>query len=259
MDSAFNEEAAKRYDQTFTNTDIGNQQRQKVHDYLKRYLQDKTDLNILELNCGTGTDASFLLSLGHHVTATDSSTYMLKIAEQKLRKFNKHNNYCTQVLDLKKPHLEIANFDLVFSNFGGLNCLNISELNQLASFVTNKLKPNGTFIAVVMPPFTLFEKWYRIYKGQKELYKQRSSSKGLSVNVNGKEIETYYFQQHQMVDTFKYFKLIYSQSVGFIPSYFENSKLKSTLLAIDSLLCALNLNPNKADHYLIHLEKSKTI
>ncbi len=46
-------------------------------------------------------------------------------------------------------------FDLVFSNFGGMNCISFNEMEKLPSEIKKLLKPEGQFIMVIMPSFCL--------------------------------------------------------------------------------------------------------
>ncbi len=255
MDTAFNKEAAERYDETFTNSGIGKKQRKRVHNYLNKFLSGRAELKILELNCGTGADALYFAKRGHIITATDFSQSMLNIADNKLLKQTYRGQYKSCLLDLKNPAIPENNFDLVFSNFGGLNCLNREELTVLCKFVSEKLIPGGSFIGVVMPPHTFIDKYYRIYKGEKEKHYNRSADKALEVEVNGKNISTFYFQEEELKNIFSKFTTVNILPVGFIPSYLEKSRLKNFLLLMSDFLCTLRFNPNKSDHFLIHFKK----
>ena len=65
---------AETYDADFTYTTIGALQRQQVWNHLQDILKKGApEMNILEINCGTGEDAIKLARLGHTVTATDRS------------------------------------------------------------------------------------------------------------------------------------------------------------------------------------------
>ena len=72
------------YDREFTFSRIGMVQRRMVWGYLDRMLQ-MPGMTVLELNCGTGTDAIHLARNGHRVLATDISEEMLKVAREKAR------------------------------------------------------------------------------------------------------------------------------------------------------------------------------
>src|SRR5829696_5009364 len=123
-----NEEAfdvlAADYDDAFSKTAIGFHQRTVSRKWLQVFLAGKASLKILEINCGTGDDALWLASLGHEVVATDRSGKMIEHAKGKLAFYNKRNAPQFSVCDFKDLHIQFANqqFDLVFSNFAGLNC-----------------------------------------------------------------------------------------------------------------------------------------
>ena len=72
------------YDELFSDTKIGLYLKQIVWNYLDENLP-KSELNILEINCGTGVDAIYLAHKGHNVIATDQSAEMIKNAQQKLK------------------------------------------------------------------------------------------------------------------------------------------------------------------------------
>jgi ubiquinone/menaquinone biosynthesis C-methylase UbiE len=73
---------AGQYDATFTSSTIGQVQREPVWDELKKTFH-RGD-RILDIGCGTGVDARFLAERGIDVVACDSSTRMLRIAEQRI-------------------------------------------------------------------------------------------------------------------------------------------------------------------------------
>ncbi len=74
-----------------------------------------------------------------------------------------------QVLDARTWPSWVAEeppFDLVFSNFGGLNCLSLQQLSALAPHIDTALKPGGYFVAVVMGRFCWWETLYFLLKGK---------------------------------------------------------------------------------------------
>lgn len=250
------DKAAQVYDKQFTETTIGRLQRQRVWNYLTQLQAKCFAKNVLELNCGTGEDAQFLSALGCQVVATDSSESMLKIAKEK--SVGKHSDISFIHLDLSKPSLTLSkNFDLVVSNFGGLNCINIDQLQQLASWLGRHLSDNAQVILVIMPSKTLIDRWYRVAKGQQNISKIRAEKKTLEVNVYGQLVTTYYFDPNEVIDAFKDYELIHIQSIGFAPSFLNNSRLLSPLLLLDKLLYRFNFRPDQSDHYLIHLQKNR--
>ena len=88
MQSPF-DKIAPVYDELFTNTAIGKMQRNIIYNYMDESLSTNQQINILELNCGTGEDAVYFAKKGFGVVATDVSEEMLKITEEKINKLKK--------------------------------------------------------------------------------------------------------------------------------------------------------------------------
>lgn len=165
---------AAGYDRDFTQGLIGRAQRQAVWRALDRTVAGfGRPISVLELNCGTGEDALHLARAGHRVLATDVSEAMLS---QAAAKFARHALPCpptTRRLDLRAlaaaqvPVAELGGpFDLVFSNFGGLNCLSPATLQALAAPLAACLSPGGRLITVVMPRLCLWETTWSLLHGQ---------------------------------------------------------------------------------------------
>lgn len=125
MKVSFDAEAI-HYDANFTHTNIGKAQRNMVYYHIKKYL-DKS-LKILEINCGTGEDAIWLAKQNHQVTATDISENMINQAKSK----GDYENLTFLKSDCLEVHQNFnqKEFNFLFSNFGGLNCLNADEIQS---------------------------------------------------------------------------------------------------------------------------------
>ncbi len=252
--------AAQQYDAQFTNTAIGRLQRDRVWAYLNKTLPENTTLKILELNCGTGEDAIFLARKGHDVMASDVSAQMLQIANFKTEKeqlniqFQKIDLTQIQQINFSEP------FDFIFSNFGGLNCLNENELLGLSGHLTKVLKPEGKFIAVIMPKFCFIESLYFLSKLQFKKAWRRLNNEFVNVNVDGVQVKTFYYQPSTFYKIFKSnFSLNKKEKVGFIPSYLENviqksNFIKQLLFGMDHALATFNL-VSCTDHYLMELQR----
>ncbi len=255
MSSAF-DTVASSYDQEFTDTPIGRAQRDRVWRYLRQLLEKYENARILELNCGTGEDACFLAGLGHEVLATDISTEMLKQTQQKAEKAKLQDKILIKQLDLAAPELEgEAPFDVIFSNFGGLNCLSGEELRRLAGFCELHLNVGGACVFVVMPPKTLLEKYYRWWKNEREVYLARDSHCPIHVSLSNKEIATYFHSPAEMEAYFSLYEKIKSLVIGYIPSYFNQIKGLPILMMGEHLAILFGIGKNRSDHYLIHFQK----
>ena len=166
MSTAFDHIAAD-YDMDFTLSETGKLQRKRVIAYVEKKILKADQLSILELNCGTGEDAICFHKAGHEVYATDISAEMIRVAKAKPGATDIKGITFMQLsfADLPQDWMK-SNFDLVFSNFGGLNCINEIELERLFKTVKEILKPQGRFVGVVMPRYCFWEIFYFTLKGQ---------------------------------------------------------------------------------------------
>lgn len=182
--------AAPTYDSDFTHTQIGSMQRNRVWKYLDQVLENKTNLKVLELNCGTGKDAIRMARKGHQVLATDISQKMLDVAESKV--VDEKVNFFRVDIDKLSDYSLDDDFDLVFSNFGGLNCIGAESLNKLSEGLAHILKKNGKFIAVVMPRLCFWETIYFLLKGKlKDAFRRKMAF--VMANVSGQLVKTRYY------------------------------------------------------------------
>ncbi|MGB0368451.1 MAG: SAM-dependent methyltransferase, partial [Flavobacteriales bacterium] len=197
-DGAFNQMAAD-YDAVFTNSKIGRLQREIVWSYLNENLEFGTEFRVLELNCGTGEDASIFAKKGCEVTATDISSEMLAVARCKAAKQDVSSLIEFKSVDLNAidKHTFEHKYDLVFSNFGGLNCVSKESLQLLSEKLQSLLKPEGRFVAVVMPSFCLMESVYFLLKFQFEKAFRRLRNKVAWTNDEGETISIYYYSPSQ--------------------------------------------------------------
>lgn len=165
---------AAGYDRDFTQGLIGGAQRRAVWRALDRTVAGfGRPISVLELNCGTGEDALHLARAGHRVLATDVSEAMLSQAAAKFARHALPSPPTTRRLDLRAlaaADVSVAElggpFDLVFSNFGGLNCLSPTTLQALAAPLAACLSPAGRLITVVMPRLCLWETAWSLLRGQ---------------------------------------------------------------------------------------------
>lgn len=149
---------APEYDATFTDTMLGREKRAEVHRVLQGVPLD--GMRVLELNCGTGQDAIFMARHGATVVATDISDGMLDIARQSAGRLGVESRIEFRRLpldDLQKKNLlhELGRFDLVFSNFDGLNCIVDPGIPMIA--LADLLTEKGSAIFVYMPPVCAME------------------------------------------------------------------------------------------------------
>jgi ubiquinone/menaquinone biosynthesis C-methylase UbiE len=186
---------ATSYDLDFTNSVIGQLQRKRVWRFLEDILPEMDGLEILELNCGTGEDAILFGDRGFNIIATDISEEMLKVTQQKVQQFSLQHKISSHYLDLEAFDETIFNkkFDLIFSNFGGLNCINPEALQKLINKIPSILTPGGRFVAVIMPRYCLWEAFYFLSKFQFKKAFRRWTKNEVPANLNGVSQKTWYY------------------------------------------------------------------
>ncbi|MFN0036841.1 MAG: SAM-dependent methyltransferase, partial [Saprospiraceae bacterium] len=119
----------------------------------------------LEINCGTGEDAIWMAQQGWQVLATDASAEMVAVAKAKIEQAGLTEKVSARVCSFAEVgQLQEGGFDLIFSNFGGLNCVSPEELRNLGAVFFQKLKPGGKLVAVVMGRFCWWETLYYLLK-----------------------------------------------------------------------------------------------
>ena len=257
MQASF-DKAALFYDETFTNSEIGKMQRKLVYKNLSKQLNSVQD--ILEINCGTGEDAIWLAQQNFNVTATDISTKMIEIAKKK----STIGNLKFITVDIKNitQNFDGQKFDLVFSNFGGLNCLPKADLQKFFTDSDSLLSDKGKLVLVIMPKNTIWEQFYFLIKAKFSSVLRRKKEVAFA-EVDGEKIPTYYYNPKDIVNLAKDdFDLVAKRPIGFFvpPSYletvFKNKKgFLKILNSMETVISGWSFLSDYADHYIITLQK----
>ena len=259
--------AAIDYDAVFTDTCVGRLQRERVWQLI-----GQVEGEVLELNCGTGEDAIWLAQNGCRVLATDASEAMLRIAEKKIRANPSNLSITLEMCRIE--HLEGfsgTGFDLILSNFGGLNCVPPETLPQLGQVVTSKLRPGGRFVAIVMGRFCWWETLYFLIKGQFRNAFRRLGKLPVSAPLgNGSTVQTWYytpgrFRRLICCETSGYLEMTETRPVGFWlpPSYLDpffrkHPRFLSLLGKLENAFSG-TLAALAADHFLISFTRKPEI
>lgn len=255
--------AAVSYDTDFTFTPTGLFQRERVYHFLTKYLIADSSAKILEINCGTGEDALWLAGKNYSVTATDASFKMIERANKKSQKNNFDNlKFKVCAFETLTSQYQKENFDLIFSNFGGLNCVNENDLKKLAVDFSTLLKPNGKFIAVIMGRNCIWEILYFLLKLKFKSAFRRWSKKGVMANVGASVQETFYYSPTEIKNIFnKHFDTLSANPIGFalpptyLDSFFGNKKKLLKFLQRIERIFPFAFLSNLADHYFIAFER----
>jgi SAM-dependent methyltransferase len=196
MRSAFDPVAAD-YDRDFSYTPLGRLLRERVWQNLLERLPPHA--KVLEINAGTGEDALWMAARGCSVLATDASEQMVAVAKSKAAQWAEEHPLCPVPAFRVCPFSGLAElpeggFDLVFSNFGGLNCASPEELAELGAALASKLKPGGRFVCVVMGRFCAWESLYFSAKGRWRQVFRRMRRGPVEANAGlGNMVQTWYY------------------------------------------------------------------
>jgi ubiquinone/menaquinone biosynthesis C-methylase UbiE len=259
MDSDF-DNLAMNYDAVFTRSAIGKAQRNRVYHFLSEEIRNTKSLHILEVNCGTGEDALFFAKNGHKVIATDISENMIN--EAKKKNASASVRFLQQDINTLTSASFSDKFDLIFSNFGGLNCLSLSQIRGFLTISEKLLKPKGKLMLVVMPKNCLWERFYFSVKGSFKEARRRNSNDPILVNVNGTEVSTWYYNPKDLMSLSKEkYNTLFIKPIGiaippsYLESYFERNKIFLNLLVLIEGLFSSRLWARYGDHYLIAFQK----
>jgi ubiquinone/menaquinone biosynthesis C-methylase UbiE len=194
--AAFTRQSAV-FDEIYAGNTIVSYKRKRVRTEVLKNLPANSF--ILELNSGTGEDACFFAQKGHRVHATDISTGMqeklkLKAGQNGLDRLIS-NELCsfTKLDELKNK----GPYDLIFSNFAGLNCTN--ELDKVLASFNGLLKPGGVVTMVILPKFCLWETLL-LFKGMfRTAFRRFFSSNGTKAHVEGTYFKCWYYNPSYIV------------------------------------------------------------
>lgn len=251
---------AYRYDADFTNTPLGRRQRELVQRYLEPIIHP--GMRVLELNCGTGEDALWMAARGAHVTATDISAGMLEVASNKATNagatitFRQLRLEDVGLLELPPDH---PGFDLVFSNFDGLNCL--PTLDFFPDAVARLLRPGGGVMVVWMNPMCAAELVGFSLRGRFGMAVQRLRRGGVAAHIgDGETAQTWFHSIWKVKRAFaKRFRFRTIAAIGLTTPptlmrdwYHRHQRLFRWFFPIEERLMGLFPLNRLGDHTLLH-------
>lgn len=246
----------------FTKSAIGQLQRKVVWNYLEKIIPGLKGFEMLELEYEKDDDAVLFGENGFNMLAVDIGSETQKLTEKKAEQFSMQHSISSHYLDLESFDETIFDkkFDLVFSNFGGLNCINPQSFKNLMEKLPSILNPDGRFIGVIMPKFCAWETIYFLLKLQFRKAFRRLTSNEVP-DVYGENVRTWFYNPSQVLKwSVKKFSLIALRPVGFalppscLGSFFKfRSGLLLGLTLLDKKTQASYLS-GMSDHFIIDLK-----
>lgn len=190
---------ASSYDQDFENLPAARRLRGIVWEIYLRYFRRGDSL--LELNCGTGTDALALAGHGIRIHATDISDGMLDAFHRKLSGSPHKEMITTQRMGFDHlPTIHGRQFDGVYSNMGGLNCE--PDLPRIAHDLHELVRPGGIFIGTFLGHRAICEMASFLARGNIRQAFRRTRRMGVPANIGGSLVTTYYYSPGDVAKSF---------------------------------------------------------
>lgn len=232
-------------------------QRTLVWTYLQRHLPHDRPARILELNCGTGDDSLYLTRLGHKVLALDPCEKNLQEAKDKADRLKYPERPKFHQLKLGAVHADRieGTFDLIFSNFGGLNSMDPKSFERFTQRLPRLMGPESRVVAVIKSKHCLWEDALSLVnqKTKKRSKKKQEDSKHKTWLYTPEEIKTLFEEN---------FELNSLQPIGFAlpPAHLENQfsnrrKLVNKLKKWEKKLNQFPFLAKLSDHYLVDFQK----
>lgn len=252
---------SKIFDELYRGNSIIQYKRERVRAVVQQFAPKNSA--VLELNSGTGEDAIWFAEQGYTVHATDISSGMQDTLKSKVNALNLQEKISTEIISFTDlEHLkERKEYDLIFSNFAGLNCT--GELDKVLHSFSSLLKTKGIAVLVILPKFCLWE-FLLIFKGKfKTAFRRFFSSKGVSAHIEGTYFRCWYYNPSYVIKHLQsQFTVLRVEGLCTIvpPSYIEGFAEKRP-----GLFSFLKAKENKwksnwpwkstGDYYIIALEK----
>ena len=220
--NAFTQQS-KTFDNLYQDNTIIQYKRQRVWQHIQPLL--KPNSYILELNSGTGEDAIWLAKQGHFVHATDLSSGMLEVLKQKVVLAGQQERVTSQMVSFTQLGMlaPCKPYDMVFSNFAGLNCT--GDLDKVLQSLSGLVKSGGYVTLVLLPRFCLWE-FLLLFKGKfKTACRRLISRNGATAHIDGHYFKCWYYNPSFIIKQLKKdFDLRYLEGLCTIvpPSYIDH-------------------------------------
>jgi ubiquinone/menaquinone biosynthesis C-methylase UbiE len=256
---------ADTYDAAFTESLIGQAQRNVSYKWLQPLLAAKPGMQLLEINCGTGADAYWMASQGHSVIATDGSPAMIDKAKQKTAITNAAGEPVFQTCAFDELHTTFHNrqFDAIVSNFAGLNCESPAGMTKLSTQLQSLIRPGGYLAVVLFGKYCLWDTFYHLLKGRPRQAFNRFTNKEVMVQLSpGVQQPVYYYSVKAFERLLSPMQLIEKKPVGVCipPSWLEaymqqHPRLFHWLVQWEEKVGSSSLVTSLADHAFLLFKK----
>lgn len=219
----------------------------------------KPDMNILEIGCGTGTEAVALAKRNINITAIDVSPEMIRTASVKARKERVEKKIDFAVLsadDMEK--IAGRKYDGAYSSFGVLNC--VEDMEKFGLSLSKMVRKEGYFICSVMNKYCLAEIFYFLLKLSPEKVFRRMIKQPVPVKLSRSDfkVDCRYYSLKEFT---KYFKndfsveKVYALSLFLLPYFGKIRKDMYKFFTFDKYLSGKYPFNMLGDHFLVIMKR----
>ncbi len=258
---AFSKQSAI-FDELYAGNTIVQYKRERVRAHVERYLTPGS--HILELNAGTGEDALYFASRGFRVHATDISIGMQEVLAGKVQAAGATDHITQEVCSFTSLEnmTRKGPYDLIFSNFAGLNCTD--ELDKVLRSFGPLLKPGGVVTLVVLPRCCLWETML-VLKGKfSTAFRRFSAGRGVTAHIEGEYFKCWYYDPSYITKRLRHsFSVLSMEGLCTLvpPSYIEHfaeryPKVYRWLVKLESRWKSRWPWRSIGDYYIISLKRS---
>ena len=232
--------------------------RERTYLHIKKHITQNT--KVLEVNAGTGIDAFTIANWGHEVLATDAAEGMLRQLNIKKSNYKGNGNVEIQKLNFDDfGTLNQQGFNFMFSNFGGLNCLD--DFTKITHHLPNVLEKGALVTWVLISPYCLWE-WLFAFKGRFGLAFRRLKRRNVKAHLEGVEFPTFFYTPSEVKADFgERFELIDLEGLATFtpPPYLDwiakkYPKFYKKLTSLDEKTSRWLLFRTIGDHFIITLK-----
>ncbi len=226
---------------------------------------------LLEIGCGTGTEALHLTARGVQVFATDVAPDMIRIVEQKAAALPyMQGGIATRVLpagSLGELATEFGggSFDGAYSNLGPLNCE--PSLKPIAGALAHLVRPGGRVLLSLLNPYCLWESAWYLRAGKPCLAFRRwhgTARATVRAEWPDEQVDLFYWRMAAVEEAFyPYFRVVRKQALPWLlpPQYLgalvaRHPRLFTFLERIEDKTASIWPFWGLGDHYMLELVRS---
>jgi ubiquinone/menaquinone biosynthesis C-methylase UbiE len=236
--------------------------RRRTIDTILRHL--RSGQRVLDLGCGPGTDAVAVAATANcFVTAIDASPRMVAEAQRRVALAGLSERVEVRSLAIDDlDRLGADPFDLAYSDFGPLNC--VDDLPAAAAAIARRLKPGGVLVASVIGRICPWE--LALYTSRRDFARARVrfARSAVPVPLNGHTVWTRYYTPGEFAAACRPagFARVSLRGLGILvpPPYLaafatRHARLVGWLEQVDALIAAWPLARTVGDHFLMVLRR----